>query len=148
MLEERTDDWGWHAIINYETDQALKPNSPAYTPDALRRPDAAETLPRDDWGEGHFAGLVGTWRRPWGERWVLVMDTYKERGFDGYQPQPAELIRRALIREDGRGGGLLLIIAPDRVRDAAREIEGLGLAIRTWSNGSLDPDDWSWEPGR
>ncbi len=148
LLEERIGDWGWHAIINYETDQALKPNAPEYTPEALRRPDATQVLPRDDWGEGHFAGLAGTWRRPWGERWVLVMDTYKERGFEGYQPQPAELIRRALIREDGRGGGLLLIVPSDRVRDAAREIGALGLAIRPWSNGSLDPDDWSWELGR
>lgn len=148
LLEARLPDWHWHGILNYQTDLALKPNSAEYTAEALSRPDAAERLPRDDWGVGHFAGLVGLWQRPWGERWLLLMDTYKERGFSGYQPQPAELIRRTLIREDGREGGLLLVLPSDRVHDAAREVEGLGVALRPWSNGSPEPEDWSWELGR
>jgi hypothetical protein len=148
LLEARLADWRWHGILNYQTDLALKPNAPEYMAEALSREDAAERLPRDDWGVGHFAGLVGVWRRPWGERWLLLMDTYKERGFSGYQPQPAELIRRTLIREDGREGGLLLVVPTDRVREAGAEVERLGVRLRPWSNGSPEPEDWSWELGR
>ena len=140
--------WSVHAIFNYESDQLLKPEAPAYQSGALLRPDATDTIPRDDWGVGHFAGLAGLWRRPWGERWIVLFDTYKERGFDGYQPQPAELMRRALIREDGRGGGVLLVLPREHIARALTRVADLGLVTGMWDNASPDPDDWAWEPGR
>ena len=148
LLAGRIDAWGPHVIFNYEVDRLLKPNDPGYTAAALRSADATERLARDDWHVGHFAGLAGLWRRPWGERWLILFDTYKERGFDGYQPQPAELMRQGLVRQDGRGGGLLLVLDADRLAEGIRAVEGLGLAIGPWSNGSPDPDDWQWRPGR
>ena len=148
LIEANLETWSLHVIFNYESDQLLKPESPEYRSEALRRPEAAETLPRDDWNVGHFAGLAGMWRRPWGDRWIVLFDTYKERGFDGYQPQPAELMRRALIREDGRGGGLLLVLPRKHVVAGLDAVGLLGLAAGMWDNGSPDPDDWAWEPGR
>jgi hypothetical protein len=42
----------------------------------------------------------------------------------------------------------LLVIRHDAL-DAAREaIVGLGLQIRMWGNGSLEPEGWTWELGR
>lgn len=140
--------WDLHVIFNYEADQLLKPDAPSYTAEALRRPDAIERLPCDDWGVGHFAGLAGLWRRPWGAPWLILFDTYKQRGFDGYQPQPAELMRQGLVRQDGRGGGLLLVLPRTRLVEGIRSVEDLGLAVGPWSNGSPDPDDWQWQPGR
>ena len=148
LLAERLDDWGLHVVFNYEVDRLLKPNDPGYTAEALRSPDATERLARDDWHVGHFVGLAGLWRRPWGERWLMLFDTYKERGFDGYQPQPAELMRQGLVRQDGRGGGLLLVLPAARLAEGIRAVQDLGLAVRPWSNGSPDPDDWQWQPGR
>jgi hypothetical protein len=148
LLAEKLDDWDIHVVFNYEVDHLLKPNHPGYTADALRSPDAIKRLARDDWHVGHFVGLAGMWRRPWGERWLMLFDTYKERGFDGYQPQPAELMRQGLVREDGRGGGLLIVLPAARLADGMRAIENLGLAVGPWDNGSPDPDDWQWEPGR
>jgi hypothetical protein len=148
LLATRLADWDLHVIFNYQSDHLLKPNAPAYTAEALRPPAAVDHLPRDDWGVGHFAGLAGLWRRPWGERWIVLLDTYKERGFDGYQPQPAELMRRGLVRDDGRGGGVLLVLPRKHVTRAIGRIEELGLAVEPWSNGSPDPTDWRWEPGR
>ena len=148
LLAERIDDWGLHVVFNYEVDRLLKPNDPGYTAEALRSADATERLARDDWHVGHFVGLAGLWRRPWGERWLMLFDTYKERGFDGYQPQPAELMRQGLVRQDGRGGGLLLVLPAARRAEGLRGVEGLGLAVGPWSNGSPDPDDWQWQPGR
>lgn len=148
LIEGHFTDWSIHAIFNYESDQLLKPEAPEYRSGALLRPDAIDAIPRDDWGVGHFAGLAGMWRRPWGERWIVLFDTYKERGFDGYQPQPAELMRRALVREDGRGGGLLLVLPRAHINDGLAAVASLGLESRMWDNASPDPDDWTWEPGR
>jgi hypothetical protein len=110
----------------------------------------AERIPRDDWGVGHVAGLLGLWRRRIdGEWWLVLLDTYKERGFDGYQPQPAAVVRQALVREDGRGGGLLLVLPRATVVQATAALRRLGIEPRMWSNGSPEPDDWTWraDPG-
>ncbi len=78
----------------------------------------------------------------------MLFDTYKHRGFDGHQPQPAELMRQGLVRSDGRAGGLLLVLASELLLEAIRAVADLGLTVGSWSNGSPDPDDWRWEPGR
>lgn len=148
LLHAQLAEWQIHGIWNYQSDHLLKPNHPAFTPEALRDRRAVDALPRDDWGVGHFAGLAGLWRRPWGDPWLLLFDTYKDRGFDGYQPQPWELMRHALIRDDGRGGGLLLVLPQARLHEAIRAVEGLGLEVAPWSNGSPEPEDWQWLPGR
>lgn len=148
LLGEHLRGWDLHIVFNYDVDPLLKPDAPDYTSEALRQPDAIERLPRDDWHVGHFVGLAGMWRRPWGEPWLVLFDTYKGRGFDGYQPQPAELMRRGLVREDGRGGGLLLVVRSALLPEAMRAVEALGLEVGSWDNGSPDPDDWTWEPGR
>jgi hypothetical protein len=148
LLGDHLTDWQPHVVFNYDSDRLLKPDAGEYTLEALRRQDASDVLPRDDWGYGHFAGLAGLWRRPWGEHWLVLFDTYKSRGFDGYQPQPAELMRQGIVRQDGRAGGLLVVLPRERLEDAIDAIRGLGLEVGPWANGSPDPDDWSWEPGR
>jgi hypothetical protein len=147
LVHARLADWDLHVVFNYQPDHLLKPNGPEYTVEALRDPAAIARLPRDDWGVGHFVGLAGLWRRPWGDRWIVLFDTYKNRGFAGYQPQPADLMRQGLIRTDGRGGGMLLVLPSRRLAEALRVVRDLGLEAATWDNGSPDPDDWRWEPG-
>lgn len=148
LLAANASSWRWHAICNYESDQLLRPDDPAFRPENLGRPDAVERIPRDDWGVGHFVGLAGMWRPagvgPW---WLLLLDTYKERGFDGYEPQPSALMRNGIVRSDGRGGGLLLAIPRVALEEATRAIGGLGLELAMWSNGSPEPDDWEWTLG-
>ena len=144
-LAEHTADWRWHAIFNYESDQLLRPNDPAFTPENLRVAHPEELIPRDDWGVGHFVGLAGLWKRMGGGRWwLLLFDTYKHRGFDGYQPQPAELMRQGMVRTDGRAGGLLLVVPTATVTALDDMVASLGLEARMWSNGSLEPADWTW----
>jgi hypothetical protein len=141
LLEDGLARWRLHIILNYQADELLDPRSPAYTADALRTPGASRRLPRDAWGVGHFAGVAGLWQRPDGERWMLLLDTYKDRGFGGYQPQPAELVRRGLVRTDGRGGGALLIVAPGDLAALERSIRRTGIEPRMWSNGSPAPEE-------
>jgi hypothetical protein len=147
LLADHVADWRWHAILNYEANQLLRPADTRYRPENLRAINAAELIPRDDWGVGHFAGLLGLWqRRVDGAWWLLLLDTYKERGFEGYQPQPAEMVRRALVREDGRGGGMLLVLPRAVLEPATEALRRLGIEPRAWSNGSPEPDNWTWRP--
>ena len=148
VLERHLDDWGVHPIANLEVDQLLDATSDVYTPEALAGADPEASIPRERWGVGHFVGVGAFWRMDDGRRWVLLLDTYKARGFRGYVPMPAESLRRAVVREDGRNGGLLLVVRRASL-DAAREaIEALGLEIRMWGNGSLEPEGWAWSMGR
>jgi hypothetical protein len=147
LIEAHLADWRVHPIANLEIDQLLDATSDAYEPAALAGPDPLAAIPRERWGVGHFVGIGAFWRAA-GRRWALLLDTYKARGFDGYVPMPVESLRRAVVREDGRDGGLLLVV-DRRALDSAREkVERLGLEIRMWGNGSLEPEGWRWELGR
>ena len=148
VVESHLDAWRIHPIANLEVDQLLDATSDAYAPATLAGSDPESSIPRERWGVGHFVGIGALWRGEDGRRWVLLLDTYKARGFDGYVPMPAESLRRAVVREDGRNGGLLLVVRREVLDDARGAVEGLGLQIRMWGNGSLEPEGWSWELGR
>jgi hypothetical protein len=147
-IEENVRAWGVHPIANLEVDQLLDSTNEAFDPVTLAGPDPEGAIPRERWGVGHFTGVGAFWRDDDDRRWMLLLDTYKARGFDGYVPMPAESVRRAVVRQDGRAGGLLLVLRRDALEAARRSIEGLGLDIRMWSNGSLEPEGWTWELGR
>jgi hypothetical protein len=148
LIEAHLDDWGVHPIANLEVDQLLDATSDAYAPASLAGADPEASIPRERWGVGHFVGIGAFWRADDGRRWVLLLDTYKARGFSGYVPMPVESLRRAVVREDGRDGGLLLVVRRDALEAARDAIDGLGLEIRMWGNGSLEPEGWAWSLGR
>lgn len=148
LLAQHLAAWRVHPIANYESDQLLDPTVEAYGVDGLIAPDPTVAVPRDTWGVGHFAGIGALWTAADGRRWALLLDSYKGRGWSGYEPQPVELLRRGLVRTDGREGGLLLVLPRDHLSGAHAQIEALGLEIRMWGNGSLEPEGWSWTLGR
>jgi uncharacterized protein DUF6885 len=148
VLESQLGAWRIHPIANLEVDQLLDATSDAFLPEAIAGPDPEATIPREHWGVGHFVGIGAFWRGEDGRRWVLLLDTYRARGFAGYVPMPAESLRRAIVREDGRTGGLLLVLPRASLDAAAAGIRGIGLDIRMWGNGSLEPEGWTWELGR
>ena len=148
LIEENLATWNVHPIANLEVDQLLDSTSDAYGPEHLVGPDPDAAIPRERWGVGHFVGVGAFWRAADGRRWVLLLDTYKARGFDGYVPQPAEALRRALVREDGREGGLLLVLPRAALDEVEAAVAGLGLEVRMWGNGSLEPEGWAWGLGR
>jgi hypothetical protein len=148
LLEERLDAWRLHPIVNYESDQLLDPTAASYDAAGLGAADPTSVIPLDDWGVGHFGGVGAIWQTADGRRWFLLLDTYRDRGFSRYEPQPAELVRRALVRSDGREGGLLLVLPREHLEAARAAVEALGLEIRMWTNGSPEPEGWSWELGR
>ena len=135
-------------IFNYESDQLLAARDDAYNEQNLGRGDAAQVIPRDSWGVGHFAPMVALWHRPSGERWMVLLNSFKARGFAGVEPQPAELMSRAVVRQDRRQGGVLLVAPASEAERLEPEIQATGLEIRMWDNGSPAPDDWRWSRSR
>jgi hypothetical protein len=89
--------------------------------------------PAPDWDVGHFVELVQVVRGRGGS-FVVVHDTYPVLGWGGHHLQPPQALAGALIRDDGRGGGVLAITASDGA-DAVRGLAAeLGLTIEFWSN--------------
>ena len=124
LLADRPRGLAWILILIYEVDRQLAPAADPYTPEALAGPDPE--APTRGLGVGHFAGMGALWRASDGRRWVLVLDSFKGRGFAGYQPQPASLVRDGLVRADGHDGGLLLVVPREHLDGLRDAVERLG----------------------
>ena len=94
--------------------------------------------PEADWDCGHFVGVAGSIGGPGGTL-VIVRDTYRELGWEGYHLQPAGAMAAALARGDGKGGGVLCVCEPARAGALTGELEEAGFEVRHWDNGSADP---------
>lgn len=89
--------------------------------------------PGPDWDVGHFVELVQLLRGRHGAL-VLVRDSYPSLGWAGHHLQPPAALAAALMRGDGREGGVLAVTAPGdgpAVRELAAE---LSLDTRLWKN--------------
>jgi uncharacterized protein DUF6885 len=91
--------------------------------------------PPADWDVGHFVELK-VLVRVIGGSLVVVHDTYPMFGLDGHHLQPPRAVAAALMRGDGREGGILAVMPPDKAAAVAELARGLGLQIGTWNNGS------------
>ena len=94
--------------------------------------------PEADWDCGHFVGVAGSVVGPGGTL-VIVRDTYRELGWDGYHLQPAGAMAAALARGDGKGGGVLCVCEAARAGALSGGLEEAGFEVRPWDNGSADP---------
>lgn len=129
-------------ITNYNLGHTLAPASllgHKYNLVALlARWDEPESFRRMDWDVGHFTTLAGRLEREGSDRrYLLVRDSYKSFGWDGYHLQPESAVREGMVRaDDERDGGLLLVV-PATEREAVEgRLESLELATGLWDNGS------------
>lgn len=81
---------------------------------------------------GHYVGCAGLIEVD-GKPFIIIRETYRKYGA---HLQPAEYIRRALIREDGREGGVLIIVPADLEKDVKKMLVDKGLRVEIWDNGS------------
>ncbi|HEX8855071.1 MAG TPA: hypothetical protein VF752_05670 [Thermoleophilaceae bacterium] len=91
--------------------------------------------PSHEWDVGHFVELVSLVRGAGGSL-VVVCDSYPTFGWQAHHLQPPAAVAAALLRGDGREGGVLAVTdAADaaRVEQLAAE---LGLDVETWDNGT------------
>ena len=91
--------------------------------------------PAADWDVGHFVELEMLVRGPQ-RSLVVVHDSYPSLGLDGRHLQPPRAVAAALLRGDGREGGVLAVVPPSRVEAARALATEIGLEIRIWNNGT------------
>ncbi len=94
--------------------------------------------PGADWDCGHFVGIAGSVGGTGGAL-VIVRDTYRQLGWDGYHLQPAGAMAAAIARGDGKEGGVFCVCGAAAAGALARGLEGAGFELRHWDNGSADP---------
>jgi Family of unknown function (DUF6885) len=93
--------------------------------------------PPADWDVGHFVNLAGVIQGP-ARSLVLVRDSYRSLGWDGHHLQPAEAVARALSRDDGREGGVLVVSAREEADALRGRLTEGGFDLRHWDNGTPD----------
>jgi len=93
--------------------------------------------PEPDWDCGHFVGIASSVVGPGGTL-LVVRDTYRQLGWDGYHLQPAGAVAAALARGDGKGGGVLCVCEKAAAGALATKLGEAGFELRHWDNGSAD----------
>lgn len=93
---------------------------------------------RMDWDVGHFTTVAArVARADADERYLVIRDSYKTFGWDGYHLQPESYIRRGLVRaDDHRDGGVLLITPSTDADDVRSWLTDHDLGTGLWDNGS------------
>ena len=91
--------------------------------------------PAPDWDVGHFVELEMLIRGPQ-RSLVVVHDSYPSLGWDGWHMQPPRVLAAALLRGDGREGGVMAVVPKARAEAARAVAAELGLDVRTWNNGT------------
>ena len=127
-----------HMILNLQMNLLCSNDELRTIVDVLSFLGSGKSARRDNWRVGHFLVCCGLVRNRNVSRdgyFYLLQDTCKSRGMGGYLIQPGERVRSALVRDDGRGGGILLIV-PLGIRDVVTgEIERF-LGTGLWDNGT------------
>lgn len=95
--------------------------------------------PAADWNVGHFIELVMLIRGP-ANALIVVQDSYPVLGVHGRYLQPPHALAAALLRDDGREGGVLAVVAREKANAVVALVAALGLDIGTWNNGSRSAD--------
>ncbi|AGK60218.1 hypothetical protein Asulf_00183 [Archaeoglobus sulfaticallidus PM70-1] len=123
-------------VLNYHTSKLLDPNGKFYFLERIIEfNEHPEFFEKWKWNVGHFVGFAGVVEFE-NSRWILIRDTYKKYGFNGYHLQPEECVRNALLRDDGREGGMLIVVESERKEEIEESLKELGLKISLWDNGS------------
>jgi hypothetical protein len=93
--------------------------------------------PTADWDCGHFLNIAGSVRGV-GGKLLILRDTYRQLGWNGYHLQPAGAVATALARGDGTEGGVLCVCDLPTAETLRGRLGKMGLELRTWDNGSAD----------
>jgi hypothetical protein len=92
--------------------------------------------PPCEWDEGHFVSLALLVRGAGGAL-VGIRDTYRSLGWNGLHLQPPAAVAAALVRGDGREGGVLCVCRADEAGAVRAGLEADGFQLRDWDNGSV-----------
>lgn len=136
------DSFGAQLICNYNLRHTLAPTGllgHKYNPLAfLTHWDDPEYFRTLDWDVGHYTSLAGQVTHTEKDiDYLLIRDSYRSFGWDGYHLQPKSYVREGLVRdEDHRDGGVLLLCPADCVDELKTHLAELSLTTGLWDNGS------------
>jgi hypothetical protein len=91
--------------------------------------------PPPEWDTGHYVNLVAALRAR-DRSLIVVRDSYRTLGWNGYHLQPADAVAKALARGDGREGGVLCFCAAEDEASLRDRLAG-SYDLRDWDNGSV-----------
>jgi len=124
-------------ILNYRTDKLLNMHSKNYNFfNIFFSGNHTEVIGYDPWESGHFVSTCGIIEVE-GNFFYIIRDTYKNKGTNGYHVQPGEILRKALIRDDDREGGMIVIADKSHEQNLINQLSSLGLLTDNWDNGSI-----------
>lgn len=91
-----------------------------------------------DWDIGHFTSIAGIISRDgYEQQYLIIRDSYKTFGWNGYHLQPLSLIHEGILREaDHRDGGLIIVVPTSAAEDVTAFLENLRVTTGAWDNGS------------
>ncbi|MEM0235808.1 DUF6885 family protein [Thermofilum sp.] len=140
LLVENINTWKYQAILNWQTGKLV--NIVARFHDiflVLFSKDPLMAIGLNPWRVGHFvslAGFVKVYQNNENRTYFLIRDSYKNAGYMGYHVQPINRVREALVRDDGREGGILLIVRKEIAKEVENAIKDIGLTVGLWNNGT------------
>jgi hypothetical protein len=94
--------------------------------------------PPADWDTGHFVNVAALVHGP-ARKALVVRDSYRSLGAEGYHLQPADAFARALARGDGREGGILCICPAEDEEPLRTRLGADSYELRHWDNGTPAP---------
>ncbi len=127
-----------HVILNIQVDLLCSNEGIEDDSMAMELISAGGCTSLDNWKVGHFVVLAGMLRYTGNGRdsyFYILQDNYKERGRSGYLLQPAEQLRKSMVRNDGKQGGIM-IIGPEKEEQRLKNILPDGVEIGIWDNGT------------
>jgi hypothetical protein len=98
-----------------------------------------------EWDVGHFLSLAGLVTGPVAKL-VVVRDTYKALGWNGYHLQSPDAVAAAMHRDGSGSGGVLLIATEDVLALVRAIVERLSVREEFWDNGSPVPSSFQHPP--
>lgn len=124
---------GTHLIANLRSGRLWGSCPPLEALLAVLDGEEDQEPPAADWDVGHFVELIQLLRGRRGGL-VLVRDSYPSLGWAGVHLQPPAALAAALMRGDGREGGVLAVGAPERAGAVEELACQLGLDAKIWDN--------------
>ena len=130
FLREDAESLGAQLILNLNTSHLLDSEKIPKLSEHLLLKEPIPQLYREP--VGHFVSCGGLIEVD-GSSLLIIRETYQRYGV---HLQPAENVRKALCRGDGREGGILVVVPSKHLEKVEDDLKTRGLRISLWDNGS------------
>lgn len=138
FLWDRISDLPLNMIFNVQVDLLCSNSSIKDRETLVEFLNSTDCTELDDWKVGHFVILAGMIRVSslGGQRYFYILqDNYKGRGWSGYLFQPEHQLRKAMMRNDQKEGGMILIYPVSEESTFEDRMHGI-FEKGIWDNGT------------